>query len=292
MSGAGWYADPSGRPDAFRWWDGDGWTRWLSRDAAAAAPGATPPPPSTTIPPTAGPAPTEPESPTGTVKLPAAVAIVLGVVVLAVIAVGAIVSFSTDRLPSGPAVAPPSVGPAPTRISYDAATRRTAIEEMSYIGPAAPYVCQTAPAAQLPTFTTQLACHAAVHEDYQPSGADWVSAVGMGVLDPSQIRADVAATADQVFDSIVAQNYPPGVKVRDRSADPFEGAPAGQAILIGADLHYSVKNVPSRYDAIVLVVVKLESGAYGAWYAMRPNDTPKSTRDVLVDSANTFTARK
>ena len=35
VSGAGWYADPSGRPDGFRWWDGDGWTRWLSRDAAA-----------------------------------------------------------------------------------------------------------------------------------------------------------------------------------------------------------------------------------------------------------------
>ena len=114
----------------------------------------------------------------------------------------------------------------------------------------------------------------------------------MGVLDQSQVESDVAATADQVFDSIVAQNYPPDVKVRDRSADPFEGAPAGQGILIGADLHYSVKNVPSRYDAIVIVVVKLESGAYGAWYAMRPNDTPKSTRQVLVDSANTFTARK
>jgi hypothetical protein len=39
-------------------------------------------------------------------------------------------------------------------------------------------------------------------------------------------------------------------------------------------------------------VVSLGSGAYGAWYAMRPNDAPKSTREVLVDSANTFTARK
>ncbi len=85
----------------------------------------------------------------------------------------------------------------------------------------------------------------------------------------------------QAFDSIVAQNYPPDVKVRDRSAGPFEGAPVGQGILISADLHYSVKNVPSRYDVIVVVVVRLESGAYAAWYVMRPDDTPKSTRQVL-----------
>ena len=274
MSGAGWYADPSGRPDGFRWWDGDGWTRWLSRDAAAAEPGPAPPPAPIDSPP-----PAEAGPVTGTVKLPAAVAIVLAVVVLAVIAVGAIVSFSTDELPTGPAVAPPPAGPAPTRISYEAATRKTAIEEMSYVAPAAPYVCQTAPAAQLPTFTTQLACHAAVHEDYQPSGADWVSATGMGVLDQSQIKADVAATADQAFDIDRGPELPDrrqGARPYDR---PVRGlAPAGQGILITADLHYSVKNVPSRYDAIVVVVVKLESGAYAAWYGMRPNDTPKSTR--------------
>ncbi|HSU34942.1 MAG TPA: hypothetical protein VLJ88_04720 [Propionibacteriaceae bacterium] len=228
----------------------------------------------------------------GTVKLPAAVAIVLVVVVLAVIAVGAIVSFSTDRLPSGPAVAPPPAGPAPTRISYDAATRRTSIEELSYVAPAAPYVCQTAPAAQLPTFTTHLACHATVHEDYQPSGADWISAVGLGVLDPSQIQTDVSATADQVFTSVVAQNYPVGVEVRGRTNGSFGLAPAGQGIVITADLHYSVKNVPSRYDAIVVAVVKLESGAYAAWYGMRPDDTPKGTRQVLVESVQTLTARK
>ena len=292
MSGAGWYADPSGRADAFRWWDGDGWTRWLSRDAVAAEPGPTPdiptPPPASTD----SPPPAEPEPATGTVKLPAAVAIVLAVVVLSVIAVGAIVSFSTDRLPSGPAVAPPPAGPAETRISYDDATRRTAIEEMSYIAPPAPYVCPTTPAAQPPIFSTQLGCHAVVHEDYQPSGADWVSAVGMGVLDQSQIGPDVSATAAEVFTSVVAQNYPVGVKVRDRTNGAFGLAPAGQGILITADLHYSVKNVPSRYDAIVVAVVKLESGAYAAWYGMRPNDTPKSTRQVLVDSVQTLTARK
>ena len=90
----------------------------------------------------------------------------------------------------------------------------------------------------------------------------------------------------------MAQNYPPDVKVRDRSAGPFEGAPVGQGILISADLHYSVKNVPSRYDVIGVVVVRLESGAYAAWYVMRPDDTPQSTRQVLRNSVGTFTARK
>ncbi len=131
-----------------------------------------------------------------------------------------------------------------------------------------------------------------MHEDYRPSGADWVSATGMGVLDGSQIKADVAATASQVFDTIVAQNYPPDVRVRDRSAEEFRGAPVGRGLQIFADLHYSVKNVPSRFDAVAVVVVRLESGAYAAWYGLRPNDTPKSTRQVLVDSVQTLTARK
>ena len=60
-------------------------------------------------------------------------AITLGALVLALIAVGAVVSFSADRLPSGPEVDPP-VQPAAahTPISYDAQTRLASVREMNF----------------------------------------------------------------------------------------------------------------------------------------------------------------
>ena len=77
------------------------------------------------------------------------------------------------------------------------------------------------PAAQARIFATQLACHAV--------GARGLPDLrrGLGQRDrdgragrvPDQGRR--AATASQAFDSIVAQNYPPDVKVRDRSDEPL-----------------------------------------------------------------------
>lgn len=41
---AGWFPDPAGRPDHYRWWDGSAWTRLLTTDPAAATPGPDPGP--------------------------------------------------------------------------------------------------------------------------------------------------------------------------------------------------------------------------------------------------------
>lgn len=43
----GWYPDPAGKADTFRWWDGDAWTRFLSADPAAPPPTDTSPTDST-----------------------------------------------------------------------------------------------------------------------------------------------------------------------------------------------------------------------------------------------------
>ncbi|SDR68805.1 Protein of unknown function [Friedmanniella luteola] len=158
----GWYADPSGSADVFRWWDGAAWSRWLSRDATVGPPEQAP----TLAPPVdpadaAGPPPTPPAGvpadpsasagppaaapgPAG-VRLPVAVALVAAVVVVAVVAVGAVVSASAQRLPSGPAVAPPTGETGGPAVVYDAATRTASIEELRLVLPVEPYACSASP---------------------------------------------------------------------------------------------------------------------------------------------------
>jgi Protein of unknown function (DUF2510) len=117
--GSGWFADPSGKINTFRWWDGQRWTRWLSADAAAPDPGPVPrraahrqtavtaePPPSAEArlaePTDAQPPPqsfASPDPADRVVGLPAAAAIIVGGILLAIIAVGAIISLTADRRP-------------------------------------------------------------------------------------------------------------------------------------------------------------------------------------------------
>ena len=66
MSSPGWYPDPSGQPNSFRYWNGVHWSHetspspYVAPPGAAAPPSAAPPPPPPPSPPTAPPLPTQP----------------------------------------------------------------------------------------------------------------------------------------------------------------------------------------------------------------------------------------
>ena len=208
----GWYADPAGVVQTFRWWDGVTWTRWLSHD-----PTSTPPRMEAVADARPAAVPPVPAVPDRTVRLPAAVAVTLGALVLAVIAVGAVVSYSADRLPSGPPVDPP-VRPAAvhTPISYDPQTRLASVKEMNFMAPAKPFACLPAPNVQPGVFRSYFACDALVHEDYAKA-EDWHSSVGFAVLDdPLIVPGDLGKTADKVAETLQAF-YPTGqVTIRNR----------------------------------------------------------------------------
>jgi hypothetical protein len=300
---SGWFADPGGKVNTFRWWDGEAWTRWLSADPSAPDPGPEPQPIETTPKPAvADPVPADPldlaalpppDPADRVVRLPAAVAIVVAVVLLTVIAVGAIVSITADRPLTGPAVNPPPPTQVPAEIAYDPATRKVSFEEMQFIAPAAPFSCDPK-ARQVPNaFASAFTCTALVHRNYDKKNSNWSAVVSLGHLD-DRLRAggDLTSIARSTFGAIVGRNYPAKVTIKKAKSNPLVGvAPDGKAVLVSAELHVSVRNLPTRYDRLALAVVELKSGEHVAWYSLQPDDSPKDVVRARLNSSRTVTAR-
>ena len=253
--GAGWFADPSGKINTFRWWDGGAWTRWLSADPAAPDPGAAPPGPSTrsgqmaAAPPEAAPpddatayAPPDPADPADrVVGLPAAAAIVIGGVLLAIIAVGAIISLTADRPLTGPAVAPPPPTEAPLSVLFDPASRAASADELRVVLPASPFTCDVRARDVPDLFTSAISCSALVHADYDDKN-DWTANTGVGVLD-EQVRTakDLREMAARTGSGLLRRNYTvEDVTIKKAKNAPFpDVAPDGKARRVTAELHVS-----------------------------------------------------
>ena len=325
--GAGWFADPSGKVDTFRWWDGQAWTRWLSADPGASDPVPVPagpstspgrmlaepvearsaqslaadlPPPDTSSgsepPPSEGLAEYAPPNPSDrVVGLPAAAAVIIGGVLLAIIAVGAIISLTTDRPLTGPAVAPPTPTETQATVTYDQATRRLSIEELQVTMPGRPFTCDIEPRTEAGVFSSTFSCTGWVHSNYNDKHDDWVAVIGLGVLEERlQTGQDLDAIAKATLAALAASSYDmEKVTISKQRTEPLTAvAPAGKAVLARADMHIADKDLPTTYDRMVVVVFELESGQHAVYYVIRPNDSKDDISDALRQSADTVTARK
>jgi Protein of unknown function (DUF2510) len=304
VTDSGWFADPGGKVNTFRWWNGEAWTRWLSADPTAHDPGPD------SSPAEGGPAPADsetmateapdlaafaPPNPADrVVPLSTAAALVAGVVLLLIIAVGGIVSLTADRPLSGPPVNPPPRTRTPLKVSYDSATRKVSFEEMQFVAPGRPFFCGLGPREVPGTFTSAFGCAAPVHRNYDKLGNDWVAAVTMGHLDDRLRQSgDLPKAASRTFAALLPADY--GMTkytVKQQRIQNLTGvAPPGKGVLLSAQVHLAEPGLATKYDHVVLVVVELQSGEQLAWYAARPNDSPKDVTEALQSSANTLTAR-
>jgi hypothetical protein len=304
VTDSGWFADPGGKANTFRWWNGEAWTRWLSADPTAPdpAPGSRPAAPATapavvdTMPrPTDAPdlAALPPPNPADrVVRLPAAAAIIAAVVLLSLIVVGAIVSFTADRPLTGPPIAPPP-RQAISKTGYDPVSRKVSLEEMQFTAPNAPFSCDPQPQDRAAS-PSALTCTAVVHRNYDKKKHNWAAVVSMGPVQQRLTQSgDLGIIASQAFRAILNWDYvSTKVTVKKRQLQRLTGvAPDGKAVLLSADVHVSEPGLRTKYDRLVLVVVELQSGRYAAWYAGRPNDSPNDVRKALEASASTVTAR-
>lgn len=300
----GWYDDPAGATGTYRWWDGEGWTRWLSRNRGAAAPAVEPAP-------AAGPAPGEPASvataepaveasgpagpvlpPDPLVRLPLAVAVVVGVLLIGVVVVGVVVSASAQGLPSGPAVAPPAKSAA-RAVGYDTATRAASVGKLKVTLAGAPYVCDSSAQSVLPTLETGLTCNAPVHANYDGKRNTWSATTAVGVLPSALVQGDnLEATARTVFTSARDQFFPrEKTTVSGLVAQPTDVGPDVQAVVVAGEVHYRVPKVASRYDRLLVVVVALPDGTRAAVISSRPNDSSAAVKTALQASLDSIAVR-
>ena len=297
--GAGWFADPSGKINTFRWWDGRTWTRWLSADPAAPDPGPVPAGPPTN---SGGmlaesvEAPYPPPDPADrVVGLRAAAAILIGGVLLAIIAVGAIISLTADRPLTGPAVAPPPPTVGPLAVAYDPVTRFASLQELKVVLPAAPFTCPTRPEKSEGLFASALQCGATVHEDYNAAKNDWGASSGVGLLEKGrETETDLRKLLASTASTLLARNYEvEDITIKKATNREFaDVAPAGQARIVTAEIHVSYKGLPTKFDALQVTIFRLESGRHVVWWGFRPNDSPDALTLALRESYATLNARK
>jgi uncharacterized protein DUF2510 len=324
--GPGWFTDPSGKINTFRWWDGQAWTRWLSADPATPDPGLVPAGPSTSSghmrvapdeatafpPPDPGLVPAGPSTSSGhmrvapdeatahpppdpadrVVGLPAAAAIIVSGILLAIIAVGAIISLTQDRPLSGPAVPPPPRSEAALAVRYDDASRAATVEELKVVLPSAPFACGS-PQELAGLFDSAVSCGVTVHADYGKDKSDWGASAGIGLLEAERdselaLRELLASAASDVL----KRNYEvDDITIKKAKNRPSAVAPAGRARVVTAELHVSYPGLPTEYDAMRVTVVRLAAGRHVVWWGLVPEDSPEAVRSAVAASAASLTAR-
>ncbi len=263
---AGWYPDPAGRPDTYRWWDGGRWT-----DETSDVPNA-PAPPASAL----GGSPVRPHS-TGR-RL---VALVLVAALFASAGVGVGLWLWRDGaapsrdLAAGGAPAPRSTASAPSG-RLDEQTRTATIGSATMQLPDSPYVVHDDPVGVHGLLGAAFLAEAEVHTDYQ-GWHDWSAMVALAWVDPELTRSEklrdgAAATLPRIAATLYG-DHPTEVSDLSTADQAVDGRPG---VLVTATVHYDIDGLPSRYDTVTAHLVKLEDGTVVAALSSVPDDADQT----------------
>lgn len=246
---------------------------------SATEPGATEPP--APEPDAAAPGDTESggiRSPESGVAVPVAVGVVVAAVVAVLALVGLVVSVTTDRLPTGPALPPP---PAPTEsVTWDQRTREARFGAVSATMPAEPYACPSSLSSLPGVLNDTVICDVVVHADYDGS-SDWSATAGFGAVPGEHVGPTAEATAKALFASIREAAFS-GQATTEKNVEVQQVTLSGQPVVaVSAEVHYQVANLPSTYDRVLVIVVPVDDDSYAAYFSSRPNDLPAATLATL-----------
>lgn len=227
------------------------------------------------------------------VRLPVAVLAVVATVVVALLVMALVVRLDADRLPTAPPRDPPAAPVAATR--FTVVDRQLSLEELSVTLAGPPFTCTT-DVVPPPTGLTQVAaCSFVVHQDYDGKGSDWGAQTGVALLADGAVSADLRRTTSGVFDLLASALYDAGDRARftQQSDGPAQvRAPTGAAWTQQADVRVRRAGLPTPYDRLVVIVVRLEGGRHVAFFSDFPHDGSKQALQAVVDSVGTLEARR
>jgi hypothetical protein len=178
----------------------------------------------------------------------------------------------------------------------DERTRLASIGSASMTLPAPPYELADDPTTVNQVFDVLFLANADVHPRYDGRHS-WSATVAFGQVtsslsDPGQSRPDSTSLeqAGTAAMQKLAQHFfgeqpttVRNVRYGDRSVDSHSGA------LLTAEVHYSIAKLPSSYDKVSALLVRLDDGSVIVAVSSIPNDADPTLVKLAADSLESLT---
>ena len=283
----GWYPDPAGAPGLYRWWDGSHWADVTSDSVQA------PPPLALPIEAAGGVAPHHHASP---LRIAAALGLGFALFISASIGLGLAIwptqsNTSAQRAAGGPGGLPTvgSVGTDP--VGYlDERTRTATIGPASLTMPGDPYILSPDPMAIRGVLDLLFWANAPVHVRYDGKNT-WSSGVLLGRVAQSSSQDELqteGTLALHRLSNAIFEQHPTELKGLRWDEHAVDGRPG---MLFSARVYYSVDRLPSRYDKVTAVVVRLDDGSLIMAASSVPNDADSEVARQAADALKTLSIR-
>jgi hypothetical protein len=284
----GWYPDPAGAPGLYRWWDGRNWAQVTSDSAQA-------PPP---LPVLAESSFAEGESSRHASPLRVTAVLTLGfaLFVSASIGIGLVLwrdpsSTSAQRTVGGSAGLPSPGGVGTAPVGYlDERTRTATIGPASLTLPGDPYVLFPDPMKIRGVLDLLFWASAPVHLRYDGKN-DWSSGVLLARVtepsNPGDLRTEGTVALHRLSQAIFDQ-HPTELKDVTGQRRIVSGQPG---MRFTAEVHYTVDRLPSRYDIVTALLVRLDDGSLIMAASSVPNDADPAIALQAGDALRTLTIR-
>lgn len=276
----GWYPDPAGTPDLYRWWDGGDWTEAISESPRAPSPRLH--------------SPARPQDDLVR-RRPSPFRTVVALLVCLALFLSATVGLGLAIWGDGPGVqrgarSPGAAAPADGAGSsaavgrLDQATGLASVGPVSMTLPGAPYRTRPDPARLPAVLDACFLAWAPVH-DRSTGSAPWTAAVLLGRLHPDvgagreleeRARAATAELGRRLFASTTTRVA--DVEVAEHAVDGRTG------VRVTAQVHYRVPGLPSRYDDLTAVLVGLDDGSVVLAATAVPDDADPQLARLAADA--------
>jgi hypothetical protein len=154
----------------------------------------------------------------------------------------------------------------------DEVTREAVIADARMVLPGHPYELVSDPVSVPGVFDAMFLAGAPVHTEYNGTD-DWNATVGIGHIPADAWQGqDPKVFAEQALAGVTAKffgNHPATVKKLRHGATMIDGQVCAE---VSANVHYKIKNLPSRYDQVNLIGCPTDDGSVITAISSVPDD--------------------
>jgi Protein of unknown function (DUF2510) len=281
----GWYPDPAGATGLYRWWDGGQWAD-VTSDSVHAPP----------------PVPVQADTAFGgltsarrgsPLRIATALSLGLALFISASIGLGLVIwrdpsSTSVQRAVGGSAGLPTAGGVGTDPVGYlDEHSRIATIGSASLTMPGDPYAISPDPMAIRGVLDLLFCASAPIHVRYDDQH-DWLAGVLLGRISPSSSESDLKTEGTLVLHRLstaIFSRHPTEVRGLSWQHQTVDGHPG---MLFSAQVFYRVERLPSRYDTVNALLVRLDDGSYIVAASSVPNDADPDIARQAAEALKTL----